>query len=395
MHYDNITTDSQLAELCEHLASAKRIGFDTEFVSEFTYRPDLCLVQVEYDGQLAVIDSHAVEDMTPFWHALSQGDHQTICHAGREEYRFCIHAINQSPGSWFDVQLAAGMIGLEYPISYGKLLQKLLKTNLPKGETRTDWRRRPLTQAQIEYALHDVIHLPQLCDILEEELERLGRTQWYQSEAIAWQEAIRKSESRERWRKTSGISGLGSRQLAVVKELWMWRDGEAQRRNTPTKRVLRDDLIVELAKRGKADEKQIRQIRGIQRRDLNNQYANIAAAIRRGLEAAPIEKPSNDKRRYPAQLNLLAQFLGTALGSICRQQSIAVSLVGTTQDVRDLVAYHLGLTGDAEKPALAQGWRAEIVGQQIEQLLRGKVSLRIADPHAEAPLEFRPTETPA
>ena len=228
MQYDNITTDSQLAELCDRLASAKRIGFDTEFVSEFTYLPDLCLVQVEYDGRLAVIDSHAVDDMKPFWQALVEGDHETICHAGREEFRFCVHSVEDAPKIWFDVQLAAGMIGLEYPISYGKLLQRLLKTNLPKGETRTDWRRRPLTAAQIEYALHDVIHLPQLCDLIKERLDELGRLDWYETEAIAWQENVRASEKRERWRKISGTSGLPARTLSIVKELWRWRDTEAR-----------------------------------------------------------------------------------------------------------------------------------------------------------------------
>ena len=388
MQYENITDDSQLVELCQRLSTVKRIGFDTEFVSEFTYRPDLCLVQVEFDGELAVIDSHAVKDMTPFWKVLVEGDHETICHAGREELRFCLHSVKQEPKDWFDVQLAAGMIGLEYPISYGKLLQRLLKKTLPKGETRTDWRRRPLTDAQIEYALHDVIHLPQLCDIIKERLEELGRLEWYRTESLAWQENVRESETRERWRKISGASGLPARTLPIVKELWRWRDKEAQRRDSPAKRILRDDLIVELAKRGKADEKQIRQIRGIQRRDLNDHYGNIAEAIQRGLDAPPETKRKVDRRGYPEQLNLLSQFLGTALNSICRQQSIAVSLVGTTQDVRDLIAHHLNYGNKTETPALATGWRAEIVGKHIEKLLKGEMSLRITDPHAEAPLTF-------
>ena len=331
--------------------------------------------------------------MRPFWKILAEGDHETICHAGREEFRFCVHSVEKAPKIWFDVQLAAGMIGLEYPISYGKLLQRLLKTTLPKGETRTDWRRRPLTDAQIEYALHDVIHLPQLCDMIKERLNELGRLEWYETEATRWQENVRESETRERWRKISGTSGLPARTLSIVKELWRWRDKEAQRRDSPAKRVLRDDLIVELAKRGKADENQIRQIRGIHRRDLNDHYANIAAAIQRGIEAPPETKPRIDRRGYPAQLNLLGQFLGTALNSICRQQSIAVSLVGTTQDVRDLIAFHLGYGNKTETPSLAQGWRAEIVGQYIEKLLKGKMSLRITDPHADAPLKFEENES--
>lgn len=388
MQYDNITDEKELAALCDRLKSAARIGFDTEFVSEFTFRPDLCLVQVEYDGRLAVIDTRAVPDIASFWKVLVDGDHETICHAGREEFRFCVNAVHQAPKVWFDVQLAAGMIGLEYPISYGKLLQRLLKKTLPKGETRTDWRRRPLTDEQISYALEDVLHLPALCDIIKQRLDNLGRMEWYETEALAWQQSVRDNESRERWRKISGTSGLPARTLSVVKELWRWRDSEARRRDTPAKRVLRDDLIVELAKRGKADERQIRAIRGMQRRDLNDHYADIAIAIQCGLDAPPEKRERVDRRGYPAQLNLLSQFLGTALNSICRQQSIAVSLVGTTQDVRDLIAHHLGYGQNNETPVLAQGWRAEIVGQYIEKLLNGKMSLRITDPHADAPLIF-------
>lgn len=388
MRYENIISESQLSELCERLTTAKRIGFDTEFVSEFTYRPDLCLVQVEYDGQLAVIDPREVSDLTPFWQVLVDGDHETICHAGREEFRFCTRAVDGVPKNWFDVQLAAGMIGLEYPISYGKLLQRLLKTTLPKGETRTDWRRRPLTDAQIEYALHDVIHLPKLCDKIKSRLQELGRLEWYEGEVLAWQDSIRESETRERWRKISGTSGLSARALAIVKELWRWRDREAQERDIPAKRVLRDDLIVELAKRGKTDTKQIRAIRGMHRRDLTDKYGDIADAIRIGVAAPPEKKPRNDRGRQPTQLNLLSQFLGTALNSLCRQQSIAVSLVGTTQDVRDLVSFHLGYGDENEPPALATGWRAEIVGEDIRRLLVGDLALRVSDPHSEAPLVF-------
>ena len=395
MKYDHVTTASQMEQLCDQLSSAKVIGFDTEFVSEFTYRPNLCLIQVEFDGELAVIDSHAVESL-PFWEVLVEGDHETIVHAGREEFRFCYAATERIPKKWFDVQLAAGMVGFEYPISYGKLISRLFRKTLPKGETRTDWRRRPLTDAQMEYALHDVVDLPGVKKKLGNKLEKLGRLAWLEDEHKAWHQAVIDSDTREKWRKISGTSGLNPKVLCIVRELWRWRESEAQRRDSPPKRVLRDDLIVELAKRGKADVASVKAIRGIQRRDLTDHYVDIATAIGVGIDAKPEPRSKNHRRDYPAQINVLGQFLGTALTSICRGQSIAHNLVGTVQDVRDLIAHHLKLKGADDSPSLANGWRAEIVGQKIEQLLNGDLSLRIVDPHSDAPLAFEspgePTE---
>ncbi len=394
MQYEHVTTTEQLAVLCDQLKSAQRICFDTEFVSEFTYRPDLCLIQVEFDGRLAVIDTHAVRDVTEFWNVVVDGDHQTIVHAGREEIRFCMAATGRVPARWFDVQLAAGMVGLEYPISYAKLLQRLLDTPLSKQETRTDWRRRPLTPSQMEYALQDVIYLPSVKTALAADLKRLGREAWFEAETQAWQQSVTDNESREKWRRITGASGLPAKALRIVKELWRWRESQAQQRDCPPKRVLRDDLIVELARRGKSTESSIRAIRGFHRRDLEPHYPEISAAIEAGLHASPSSTPKLRRKDYPSQINLLGQFLGTALTSICRRQDIASSLVGTVQDVRDLVAFHLGYETD-ETPALATGWRAEIVGHSIEQLLAGKLALRIADPHSEAPLAFDPVKDSA
>ncbi len=388
MKYTFIDDRDAFLQLCSQLERCERICFDTEFVSEFTYRPDLCLLQVEYDGNLAIVDTHAVSDVTPFWQVLVAGDHITIVHAGREEYRFCQAATGQAPRRWFDVQLAAGMVGHEYPISYGKLVQKLVGASISKGETRTDWRRRPLTTGQLDYALLDVVHLPALQSRLLADLTRLGRAEWLEEETLSWQLTVDESDSRERWRRLSGVSKLPLSALPVARELWRWREEVAERRDSPPRRVLRDDLIVELARRGKADEKQIRAIRGLHRRDLDDHYADISAAIERGRCAPPEPKTRHPRRDHPEQINLLGQFLGTALASICRRQSIAASLVGTVQDVRDLTAYQLGLASGGETPALMTGWRAEIVGQRFRELLAGELALRIVDPHSEAPIAF-------
>ncbi len=195
MHYKNITTDGQLREYCRELAQSESIGFDTEFVSEHTYRPVLCLVQVAAAGQLAVIDAMALEDLTPFWEAVAQPGKQTpgkqtIAHAGRGELEFCLQAIGRRPAGLVDVQIAAGLAGVEYPASYGTLMSKLIGEKSHKHETRTDWRRRPLSRRQIDYALDDVRYLHSIHDALQAKLNKLGRLAWFEQEMSAWQEEV-------------------------------------------------------------------------------------------------------------------------------------------------------------------------------------------------------------
>jgi ribonuclease D len=388
--YDWITTDAQLRQYCQEVAGAAAIAFDTEFVSEDTYRSQLCLVQVAVAGRLAVIDPLAVGDLTPFWQMLVAPGHQTIVHAGREELLFCLAATGERPHNLFDLQLAAGLVGNEYPAGYGSLMNKLLGEKLNKGETRTDWRRRPLSDQQLDYALDDVRYLEPMRDKLQAKLDELGRSAWMSDEIATWQDDVVETTTRERWRRVSGISNLSNRCLAIMRELWKWRETEAERRDLPARRILRDDLMVELAKRRSADQKQMRAVRGLERGDLNRVMPQIAEAIARALALPESECPKPPPRDVSAQFSVVGQFLSSALGSICRAANLAPSLVGTASDVRDLIAYRLRVPGGdySEPPVLARGWRAEVVGRSIDDLLAGKLAIRIGDPLADEPLLF-------
>ena len=389
MQYEYISSQANLREFCDRAQSAPSIFYDTEFVSEDTYRPELCLIQVATDNELAVIDPYEVDDTLPFWELITSGDHQTVVHAGREEFRFCWHATSKQPSRLFDVQIAAGLMGLEYPASYGKLISRLLGERLPKGETRTNWRQRPLTDKQIEYALLDVHHLPAIRDKITADLEKRGRLEWFEEEITRWQSELIESESREKWRRVSGISGLSTKALVIVRELWRWREREAEASNRPPRRVLRDDLIVELARRGKSDLRAVKAIRGIERSGAKRHLSEIGDAIEVALQLPQDKWPRITKRTVPNQVNVLGQFLATALTSISRQKKMAPSIVGTAQDVRDLVAFELGYHPDDEAPPiLARGWRAEVIGNSLRDLLHGKVAIRIKDPMSDYPLQF-------
>ena len=392
--HDFITTESQLASLVERLDQYDSLGFDTEFVSEHTYRSQLCLIQVAAGDVLAVIDTLKVQELEPFWRLMTDPKRTTVVHAGREEMGFILHAIGERPAHLFDVQVAAGLVDHDYPAGYASVVRRVLGQPTNKGETRTDWRKRPLTPAQIEYALDDVRYLDAIWKTLETRLEDRGRTAWMQEEMLTWMDELAASFTRKRWRRVSGLNGLKRRELAVARELWHWRDSLAESRDMPPKRVLRDDLIVELCKRKNTDPQQIAAVRGMQRSDLRHILPSIADAIERGLALPDDELPGGERHKAPPpQLNVLGQFLATAVGGLCRQLEIAPSLVGTASDMRELLAYKLGHGQDEAPPTLTTGWRAEVVGDLIDDLLAGKASLRISDLTSRDPLVIDRTES--
>jgi ribonuclease D len=291
---------------------------------------------------------------------------------------FILHAIKARPAELFDVQVAAGLVDHDYPAGYAAIVRRFLNLPTNKGETRTDWRQRPLTQAQLEYAVDDVRHLERLWRKLEDRLGALGRTAWMEEEMATWQDDVEESFVRKRWRRVSGLNGLSRRELAI-----------AEQRDMPPRRVLRDDLIVELCKRKSADERQISAVRGMQRSDLRHILRGLSEAIARGLDLPEADCPGGERHRAPPpQLAMLGQFLATAVAGLCRQMNLAPALVGTSSDMKDLLAHKLGYREeDADRvPVLASGWRKQVVGDVVDDLLSGRAALRIGDVRAHDPL---------
>lgn len=388
LNYQSIDSPEKLNTFCETLSDRPVIGFDTEFVSEDCYRPELCLIQVAADDLLAVIDPYATGDTTPFWEILTTGNRTVIAHAAREEIRFAYHHAGRPITGLFDTQLAAGFVGIEYPASLATLVQRIVGSTLPKGETRTNWRRRPLTGDQIEYALSDVTLLQTMHTILSEEIQSRDRFKWVHEETARLQEKVIAAETAERWQRVSGSSGLKPRQMEVLRHLWRWRDSVAREKDSLPRRVLRDDLMVELAKRGSSDIKKIGGIRGMERRGVNRSYQDISDAIEAALRVPDDQLPKRTRGQGRVASPMLSQFLSTSMACVSRQHEIAPAIVGNADDVRDLLAYELEPRRGTPKPALLDGWRGEIVGKTIRQILRGELAIRVADVSKNQPLEF-------
>ena len=328
--------------------------------------------------------------MTPFafWKLLTEPGRTIIAHAAREESRFCYRFTGQPIAGLFDTQLAAGFVGMEYPASLGNLVQRLVNKTLPKGETRTNWARRPLTKDQITYALHDVTDLLSMHETLSNLAKDLNREEWLVEETEAFQQKVIDAETRENWRRVSGSSGLKPRQLETVRQIWLWREARAKEIDRLPRRVLRDDLIVELAKRGSTDVKKIKSLRGMERRSLTDHYEDIADAIEVALDTPDEDLPRRPRGSRRVVSPMLAQFLSTSIACISRQHKLAPPIVGNADDVRELLGYELDRRKNDPTPSLLQGWRGEIVGKTFRKILAGDLAIRVADVKETQPLEF-------
>lgn len=364
------------------------IGFDTEFVSEDCYRPQLCLIQVAAGDHLAIIDPIPADETQAFWDLLATPGRTVIAHAAREECRFCYRYTGKPIAGLFDTQLAAGFVGMEYPASLGTLVSRLVGKTLPKGETRTNWRHRPLSKEQITYALHDVTDLEEMWRKLSVMVADLGRESWLVEEEEVFQQKVIDAETRENWRRVSGSSGLKPRQLETIRQLWLWREERARDTDTLPRRVMRDDLMVELAKRGSSDASKIRTIRGLERRGFHSHYEDIADAIQVALDTPDEDLPRKPRGSRRVVSPMLSQFLSTSIACISRQHKLAPPIVGNAEDVRELLGHELDRRDHDPTPSLLKGWRGEIVGKTFRQLLAGDLAIRVADVTETQPLEF-------
>jgi ribonuclease D len=390
--YVLIQSDRELTDLLDVLSESDLLGLDTEFISEDCYQPELCLLQISTRQSVYLIDPMSLNRLSELWNYLMRDDHVVVVHAGREEILFAYRATGRSFKRLFDVQVAVGMLGGEYPSSYGKLLQRYLGKTAPKGETRTDWRKRPLTRSQMEYAALDVLHLPVLYDLLRGQLEKADRLAWLEDELEQRQAALFEYERAEGWSRLPGIQNLSGHQLSVACELWRWRDQRAIRKNMPARRVLRDDLIIELAKRGSADPKKIAHVRGLHHTGLQRLIPEIASCISTGLKAELPPTAWEESARRARPPALLQQFLSAAMGYLCRTNRISPAIVGTSDDVGQLASYWLAgmqlSDNDPAFPNLLKGWRGRLIGQPLFEIYSGRQTLWVRQPGDEMPLSL-------
>jgi len=385
---DIVSNAEELAACCDHLSASPVFGFDTEFIGEDSYHPHLCLVQVATPERLFLIDPLAPDSgpLDRFWELVAEPSRTVVVHAGREEIRMCRLGCGRPPGNLFDLQIAAGLVGLGYPMGHGALVNNLLGVQLAKAETLTDWSRRPLTKHQVQYAYDDVRFLLALWQKLDKRLDKLGRREWAAEEfrALAHR-ALLENPAVERWRKLRGIGGLDRRKLAVVRELYAWREDVAERQNRPARTVIRDDLIVEIARRLPQKERDLGVLRGLPKFD----FPGILQAVRRGREMPGEDLPASVERdNDPPQVNLVTSLMMAALSDFCGRESLSQGIVATNNDVRLLVRAKFQQSDASDECGLLSGWRRQHVLPELQAVLDGKRAVRVKEVRAASPLEW-------
>jgi ribonuclease D len=389
-HFSYITNQESLLELCRIIDEQKTVAFDTEFVAEDSYRPELCLVQVAVREQIAIVDPYQCGPLDPLWNRMVDPSVTVVVHAGREEMLFCYRATEQRIPNLFDIQLAAAFLGHEYPASYANLVHRFTGMLLDKEQTRSDWRVRPLTNHQLQYAAQDVRDLPRLHDILRKQLDKHERLSWLVEETQLWQQELADFETGENWHRLSGIQALSGNSLTIVRGLWNWRDAKAKERDIPPRKILRDDLMIELARRGTSDVKRMASLRGMEHRHTRQMLPELSKIIDESSNGPVPTWPRKVRYGKGQPAGMLTQFLSAALAYICRIKRIAPAIVATSDDLRDFVKYRLDPNGsmDAPPPSLTRGWRAEIIGKELDDLLTGRLAMVLDDPHSDMPIKF-------
>ena len=382
-------------ELCQHIRSAGVVAFDTEFVSEHTYLPELCLLQLATSERSVAVDPYRVHDLSAWWEIMADEDTTVIVHAGREEIRFCLNLASRRPRRIVDTQIAEGLRSTTYPVGHESLVARVLGLKLEQHQTRTDWRRRPLSPEQLEYAVDDVRHLIDVWKKQQTSLKRLKRLEWAEAEFVRIVDELETERNEESWRRLGGLQKMRPRQLAVARELFQWRERLATERNQPIRRILRDDLIVDLALRQPKSAEAVLATRDMNRPSYKKHATELAACIARGVSLTESQLPRpTPVPESSSEDHILSKLLQIVLANRCAELKVALGLVGTSADLKSLVRWHTKKNSKEPPPRLAQGWRAEVCGDLLADVLDGKVRFCVGDRDSEHPLVFEKIETP-
>jgi len=367
-----IADSAELAAFCKRQAKAEFITVDTEFMRDSTYWPKLCLAQVGGPQEAAAVDTLAPDiDLAPLLTLMKNTKVLKVFHSARQDLEIFFLLMDALPEPIFDSQVAAMVCGFGDSVGYDKLVRKLTGKRIDKSKRFTDWSRRPLKQSQIDYALSDVVHLRPVYEKLRRQVENRARTAWLDEEmAVLNSPDTYRLEPETAWRRLKTRSA-SPRYLALLRALAAWREAEAQRRDVPRNRVLRDEQMFDIAAHHPATAEELSHTRGFSRDAARGRIGQaILAALEEGMAVPEADCPEPPPQRdQPAGLGPLVDLLKVLLKLQCERHDVAQKLVASVADLERIAA-----DDDAEVPALT-GWRHEIFGKEALALKQGRLAL--------------------
>jgi ribonuclease D len=367
--------------LCRTLHRSPRLALDTEFVGEDSFVPRLELIQVATEQTAAIIDFPALQadgSLNAFWEIVCSTNVEKIVHAGRQDLDlFAAHA-GSIPKPFFDTQIAAAMVGYGAQVAYANLVHRLHGTKLDKAHTFTNWSARPLSRDQLTYALGDVQYLLSIHEHLQGRLQTLGRLEWAHEEFARLEHAVgeKSREPQERFQRIRGWDSLKPRAAAVLRDIAAWREAEARRRNVPRGRVLRDEVLLQLARHPPKTIDDLRTVRGVHPSEAERNGEQVLSVIQSALAQPPSAWPKVPRDRKPEPESTgLVELLQAVLKARASSEGIAPSLVATTADVQALVDSRQQPT-PLDLPLL-RGWRRQLIGNLFLQVLDGTMVVSV------------------
>jgi len=372
-----------IAELAERAAEGRRIAIDTEFVSERRYQALLCLLQVAVPDPTAeggvrteVLDPlEGDPDFSPLARVLADPEVEVVMHAGRQDVAIMRRSFDTEVRNIFDTQVAAGFLGFGNQEGYESLVRKVLKVKLKGNEGFTRWDKRPLTAQQLEYAADDARMLLTLGQELERRLEERGRLEWAREESRILEDVSDERDAQRSYERLPRLGRLSDAARGMALELVEWREDEARGADRPPGSVLPDQALVELARRTPRDKHGLEQIRGLPPQTLHRRGDALLAAIERGRRRKAPPPPAEPPPRDPADAPLVS--LAQALVRHRSMESgVAVELIATQSELSALIG-SLRRGDDSDDVRVAHGWREELVGEELRELIEGRRALSV------------------
>jgi ribonuclease D len=366
-----ITTTDPLRRACSRLAEHPYVTIDTEFLRESTYFPILCVMQMASPEEALVVDALAQDiELDPFFELMANERVLKVFHAGRQDIEIVWHRAGLIPHPVFDTQIAAMVLGYGDSISYEQLVQRITGDHLDKSHRFSDWSRRPLTQAQLAYAASDVTHLRDIYFALSADLEKRGRAQWVNEEMeILTSPETYRVEPETAWRRLK-TRARKPKELAVLIEVAAWREREAQSRDVPRGRVLKDDVIGDIAVQAPASLAKLAELRSLPRGFERSKWGEaILEAVARGLARDPKSLPRIERGARAADGAATVELLKVLLRMTAERHGVAAKVIATVDDLERIAA------DDEADVAALRGWRRELFGEKALALKRGRLAL--------------------
>jgi ribonuclease D len=370
---DLITTTAELAAACSRLAKHPVITVDTEFLRETTYYPLLCVVQMASAEEAVVIDTlTAGIDLKPFFELMANEGVLKVFHAARQDIEIIWHQANIIPHPVFDTQVAAMVLGYGDSIAYDALVEKVTGHRPDKTHRFTDWSRRPLTKEQMHYAVSDVTHLRDVFAALDADLRKRRRSEWVSIEMEVLTSPRTYDFHPERAWERLKTRVRKPKDLAVLMEVAAWREQEAQSRDVPRGRVLRDEAVTDIATHAPTTLEKLAHLRSVPKGFEKSKWgADIVAAVERGLARDFSTLPKLEKPRNNSNGAAIVELLKVLLRMTAERHAVASKVIATVDDLEEIAA-----DDAADVPAL-RGWRRELFGDAALKLKRGELALAI------------------